>query len=793
MLSRLARAPRWRKLAGDLGAMRGRLILIVAALALSLAAVGTVLGARTVLRREIRASYMSSRPADATLVLTGDVDAALLAELRARPDVAEADGREAVNAAFRVGEDGPWHALHLFVVDDFATMRLQTVRPDGGAWPPPDGAMLVERSGAYLLGGAASMTLRTPHGEPQRVAVAGTVHDAGLAPAWTEHRGYGYLSRATLATLGEPPVLHQLLVTFRPEPQTTAEAEAAATALATRLVESGHPVGDIRVPPLHKHPHESLMGTAQMTLLVFSALLLVLSAILVATMLSAMLARQVREIGAMKAIGARAGQLAALYAWLVVGLALVALIAALPLGQLGARAFIRAMARMMNIAVADGSIPLWVPAAVAAAGVLVPLLAAAVPIRRACRLTVRSALAQHGARGDFVRAPLRLPMAARNALRRPGRFALTVGLLAASGAIALVALNVERGYRRTVEIIPETVHADLDVHLAEPAEPASLIAELRRVPGVEAVEAWGQSAAVLDPRAAPFFVVHTYPDQGHGSFAVLAPPDGTRMVSYPLVAGRWLRPDDEDGIVLDRNRASELGVHVGDTVGVAFPAARARLTLVGIVDVIPPMAAFVTPATLTRYAHDGGQTRLFRVAAPGRSEKELLELARTIGHGLGAAGVTVAGVTPLFLLSAAIDAHFVLLERAVLFLAALIVAVGLAGLGAAIGVSVAERTREIGAMKAVGATGGRIFQLFVGEAVLVGVTSWVVAAAIALPLTAVVESVLARMGFLVPAYVISPAALAGWLGVAVAGSVLAAFVPARRAARLTVKQALAEV
>jgi putative ABC transport system permease protein len=133
------------------------------------------------------------------------------------------------------------------------------------------------------------------------------------------------------------------------------------------------------------------------------------------------------------------------------------------------------------------------------------------------------------------------------------------------------------------------------------------------------------------------------------------------------------------------------------------------------------------------------------------------------------------------------------LTRAVLLVAVLIIAVGLGGLGAAIGVGVAERTREIGAMKAVGATGGRIFRLFVGEAILVGVTSWVLAAALAFPLTALVEAVLARMGFLLPAYVVSPGATAGWLAVTVAGSALAAMVPARRAARLTVKQALAEV
>jgi putative ABC transport system permease protein len=789
-------SPRWRKLAGDVRAMRWRLVLIVLALALSLTAVGTVLGARAVLRREIRSSYMSTHPAEATLELPGGVDAELLAEIRARPEIAEADSRDALVARVRVDDDAPWHALQIFVADDFETLRLNRFRPDGGAWPPPTGAMLVERTAAYMMHGAAAITVKTSHGSPQLVPVAGTVHDGGLAPAWQEHRGHAYVTRATLGALGETPVLHQLLVAFRPEPETAAEAEAAATALAAGLVETGHEIGDIRVPPLRKHPHESQMATAQMVLLVFSVLLLALSAILVATVLSAMLARQVREVGAMKTVGARAGQLAGLYAAFVVGLGVLALAPALPLGHLGAQAFIRAMGEMMNLELADRSIPIWVLGVVAAAGLVVPLAAAAAPILGACRLTVRSALARHGARADFVRPSLvRLPMAARNALRRPVRFALTVGLLAMSGALALVALNVERGYRRTTELLPEWVHSDLDVILADPA-PASLAAQIARMPGVRAVEAWGQSPAVLDSgpnETAKFFVVHTYPDQGHGSFSVLAPPDGTSMVSYPLVAGRWLRPDDGDAIVLDRYHARELGLGVGDRVGVSLPGARARLTVVGIVDVIPAMSAFVSPATLERLTRNEGRVRLFRVAATGRSEKELMALASSIAHGLGASGVTVAGVMPLVLLRAAIDAHFVILTRALIVLAGIIIAVGLAGLGAAIGVSVAERTREIGAMKAVGATGSRIFQLFVGEAVLVGVASWVVAAALALPLTALVEAILARMGFILPAFVVSPSGIAGWLGVAVAGSAVAALLPARRAARLTVKEAFGEV
>ncbi|MEO7731163.1 MAG: hypothetical protein ABIY55_09345, partial [Kofleriaceae bacterium] len=78
---------RWRKLRGDLRAAGGRVALMVLALALSLIGFGTVLGARTVLQREIAASYLGGRPADATIELPGGVQPALLAELRAHPEL----------------------------------------------------------------------------------------------------------------------------------------------------------------------------------------------------------------------------------------------------------------------------------------------------------------------------------------------------------------------------------------------------------------------------------------------------------------------------------------------------------------------------------------------------------------------------------------------------------------------------------------------------------------------------------------------------------------------------------
>src|SRR6188768_4144033 len=102
------RSVRLRKLLGDVRATWGRMIAMVLAFGLALAGVGIILGARTVLGREIRASFLSTRPADATLEIAAGVDASLLAAVRASPGVEDADKRQVVKARVKPREEAPW-------------------------------------------------------------------------------------------------------------------------------------------------------------------------------------------------------------------------------------------------------------------------------------------------------------------------------------------------------------------------------------------------------------------------------------------------------------------------------------------------------------------------------------------------------------------------------------------------------------------------------------------------------------------------------------------------------------
>jgi putative ABC transport system permease protein len=741
--------------------------------------------------------YRGTRPAAATLELPGGVDQALVAAARGLPGVADAEAREVIVARARVGEG--WRRLLLFVVDDFGDLRLNTFRLERGAWPPPDGAMLVERSALSMLerdvGGA--VVVKTTHGAPMEVPVAGVVHDPGLAPAWQERSGYGYVTRATLARLGEAPVLRELRIALAGAPRSAAEVEARAQEVARRLVVLGHPVTEVRVPPPGEHPHQRQMLTILAMLLAFASMGLVLSAVLVASALAALLARQVREIGVLKTLGATAGQIAGLYAALVAAVGAAAALLAAPLGAGGAHLLSTEVARLLNLDLANEAVPAWVLAVQLAAGVLVPLAVAAVPIRRAARRTAREAMDAHGvpAEGARIRSS-RVPLALRSAVRRPGRLALTLGLLAAGGAMAITALQTRLGWDANVAKVYATRSYDAEVSLAEPVS-AAIAGRVLAVPGVRAVEGWGWAPAAFS-RPGAIVVSRTYPDRGHGAFAAMGIPPETRLVHFPLRAGRWLTVEDRGGDAVVLNHAAlaqSPGLKVGDEVELSLAGCRTRWHLVGVVEEIGSAGvAYVADAAFARAVGTDGRVGLLRLATSAQSTGERAGILRGVDAALAAADAPVVWTQPLAELRTAMGDHILVLVRVLQAMAALLGAVGVLGLVSALGVSVVERTRELAILKTLGATPGRIARMLVAEGLAIAVASFALAWALALPLTLVVGRIVGNLGFLAPLpLVLSPGAALAWVAVGTVATLAATILPARRAARLVIRDALGRI
>ncbi len=777
--------------------------MMVIAIAAGVFAVASISTAYTILKREIVRNYLSTNPA-AALIDVDVIEQPLLRGVRAQGGItgAEAAGRLSGRIEVRPNE---WLPLLLFVVPDFREAHISTARLEAGRWPTgPDGIVL-ERTAVSVANTALDheISVQTAHGAQRSLTVTGVVHDPGLAPAWQEQTVYGYVTPATLSLLGEDPSLHTLKVTVKDASSNPAEIDRAAIGVADWLRRAGRSVGEIRIPP-YQHPHQGIMTSVVRMLLVFSVLTLMLSAVLTATLTSSLLAPQVRQIAVMKAIGARSAQIMQIYVVLIVAIGIVAVSIGLPFGIAAGRALAENTARMLNLELASRSVPAWLYGGQVLIGIGLPLVAALLPIKIAAGRTVKEALSEFGVRlpagpGRLIRWLSGLSgrdpafvIAIRSTVRRKSRLALTLGLLAAAGAMFITSLNVKAAWKRNLTQAGLERRFDAEF-LFEHAQPeAVVLATVSAVPGVRRVEPWSLEAASC-ARPDGLRIVRTYPDGGHGSLRLQAVPRDSAFLSPTMIAGHWLSALDTDGAVVNEQALTMFpGLRIGDRVHLIIRDVVAELRVMGIVrEHLTQATVYTSRERLGQEAGRPGLTGGIRVALESADERSAVQAIAGIEHALDKSGVKVTQSVSQAQLARALGGHLFILIFTLVVMSILIAIVGVMGLGSAMTISVLERTREFAVMRVIGARAGTIRRSVVGEGLLVGSLSAVIALVISVPLTVFVDWIVGTAAFGPELSArLSTTALPLWLAIIVISAAAASAYPAWRASKLTIREAI---
>ena len=126
-----------------------------------------------------------------------------------------------------------------------------------------------------------------------------------------------------------------------------------------------------------------------------------------------------------------------------------------------------------------------------------------------------------------------------------------------------------------------------------------------------------------------------------------------------------------------------------------------------------------------------------------------------------------------------------------LIMAALVAVVGGLGLMSTMSLTVLERTREIGVMRAIGAADGDIQRIVITEGLAIGVLSWMLGVMLSIPITFVLDYGVGISIFQSPLNaVFSWTGSFVWLFGILLVAVLASAIPALRASRLAIRETL---
>ncbi|KNB50990.1 ABC transporter permease [Streptomyces caatingaensis] len=266
---------------------------------------------------------------------------------------------------------------------------------------------------------------------------------------------------------------------------------------------------------------------------------------------------------------------------------------------------------------------------------------------------------------------------------------------------------------------------------------------------------------------------------------------------YPLRTGRG--PSAPDEVALDARTAERTGARLGGTVRLAVDGPVITKKLVGTVGTDDPrvesggsLALFDTRTAQQLLGTKGEFTELVVSAAPGTDQDALAAKVRAaLPQGLQAqSGKALAAEQ-----SKVIDKETKSIRNTFLVFAGIALFVGVFIIANTFTMLIAQRTREIALLRAVGASRRQVVRSVLIEAGVLGLVASAVGFVLGLGIAVGLRSVLDANGASLPdgPLVIEPSAVLSALAVGTAVTVLAAWLPSRKAARIAPVEALSAV
>ncbi|MEU7022281.1 FtsX-like permease family protein [Streptomyces sp. NPDC046203] len=276
-----------------------------------------------------------------------------------------------------------------------------------------------------------------------------------------------------------------------------------------------------------------------------------------------------------------------------------------------------------------------------------------------------------------------------------------------------------------------------------------------------------------------------------------APGKDGKDTAYAFVSGTG--PVKDDQIALDKDTADKGGYRVGDQVRVATngPVETYELTGVfttedGAVNAGGSLVLFDTPVAQKLFLKPGHFMEITVRAAPGADADKILGAVEPIVHDIADAKTGQALADEQ---AKDIESSMSAINQMLLGFAGIALFVGIFLISNTFTMLVAQRTKELALMRAVGASRKQITRSVLAEAGLVGLVASVIGFALGIGLAAGLRSAMSAFGLKVPAgdLIIGSTPLVASLAVGVLVTMLAAWLPGRRAAKIPPVAAMSSV
>ncbi len=796
----------WQKVISDLWSNKGRTLLAILSIATGVFAVGATFGMADQMLTGMDEAHQAVNPSHLMIFLQDDIDRTIADRLKKVEGVVDIEVANQIGVRYKLKPEADWDSGVMVMRDDYDDQIYDTLQLNEGDWPAKNHYGIERLSSQHLGLEAGDSLIFEVDGREKSLALTSKIRHPFVPPPDFGGPAFFFADAQGLERFGVDAGEFQLLL-VRVDPYSEKFAREAASEIKDRLSKEGVGVGAILYQDPLKHWGRSVMEGINLVLQILAVVSLGASVVLILNTLMALITQQTNQIGIIKAIGGTTGTIVKIYLVGVLVYGLLALFISLPLGAWVAYAASKWLLNLFNI---DYEVFQYSTTALllqSLAAVTVPLVAALWPVLSGASITVREAIASYGlgsgkfghSRIDravewigqkFMSTPYATALG--NMFRRKGRLILTQLVLVTAGTMFLAVMTLSSSIGLTLDEEMERRGYDVSIFLEENERIDRLVGLTESVPGVARAEVWyGRGASILKQG-------QSTREAGIGA-ELTAIPAGSDMFRPLIVEGRWLQPGDHRGAVILKDIADDHDIRVGDTIILDLGelgddewqiVGLYQSILAGGIGSVDPVYVNLDAAYHATKKHNIGadvriQTELHTPAAAEAVAIRVKDL-------LNARNLDTDFSETVYEFRDTLDAQFDIVINMLLVLAVIVAMVGGIGLMGSLSISVVERTREIGVMRAVGARTPTIIGMFVMEGILQGLFSWLLVVPLSFVLGRLMSNALGQAMFNANlAYQYNYSAVLVWLVVIFLISSLASLVPARSATTISVRESLA--
>jgi putative ABC transport system permease protein len=796
--------PRWYKVLADIWGNRVRSLLVIASIAVGLFAVGLIRSMQVYLSEDMPTSYASANPANIQIRVTAYPND-FVDTIARIPGIADAEGAALIDLRLKTAPN-TYIPITINALPDIEKMLINRVTLVEGTFPPRDQELVLDVNKLGDTGARLGdlVEIKLPSGTVRSMRLVGVIRDQTVG-SYTGGGGFflasaqGYVTYDTLEWLEQPSRLNYLYATVSEGSYDPVHIQQMTEEVLQKFADNSYIILNSMGRTTGAHPNVTYLDAIGNVLVFLGLFVVFLSGFLITNTLSALLNQQMQQVGIMKTVGATRRQVSGIYMVLILVYSALALALAMPTSSQAAYALERWLSKAINFIPGDYRVAesaIWMQVGIA---VLIPQLAGYLPILQGTRISIQEAISGSGqgqGSGEGVlfrwlthlRAlsrPMRISL--RNTFRRRVRLVLTLLTLILGGAIFIGTFNVRASLDRYVDRLGKYFLADVNLVLSRTYRMSLVEQDLKGLEGVTTVEGWAAVRAVI----------LLEDDKPGESIQLQGVPADSRLIEPIVLQGRWVQNGDRNSIVLSELFTEKFpGLKVGDTIRLKVNEDKTDWKVAGFFQFAGSSAGLIAYSNydyLAELTHITGRASVYRVVGTGALTLEgQQELARRIEARLETLGYKVSDVRAGLTLKSNTARGLDILTTFLLIMALLMAVVGSIGLTGTMSLNVLERTREIGIMRAIGAHNGIIMRLVMVEGLIIGSISWLLGCLASYPIGKLLSDAISESIFGVPIeFSMTWTGVLIWLGVVLVLSVVASLLPARTAARLTIREVLA--